>query len=161
MPSNKPSATYGHKSRKTRKRTELKSREFLRSHLFFANPSFLFLMPCPPHPFRGQFSSRKSPLSGSSRSTLSGREKATCRGWVLETVLDGVAPQEKKEDPFFSRARKVSQELEPKVNTVKRGKLFYLQLEFFFLQSSFFAYSPLRPLLDALFHCKQKSSNCK
>ena len=38
------------------------------------------------------------------------------------------------------------------------GKLFYLQLELFCLQLSFFAYSPLRPLLDALSHCKQKSS---
>ena len=37
-----------------------------------------------------------------------------------------------------------------------RGKLFYLQLELFCLQLSFFAYSPLRPLLDALAHCKQK-----
>ena len=42
-----------------------------------------------------------------------------------------------------------------------RGKLFYLQLELFCLQLSFFAYSPLRPLLEALSHCKQKSSNCK
>ena len=42
-----------------------------------------------------------------------------------------------------------------------RGKLFYLQLEPFCLQSSFFAYSPFRPLLDALAHCKQKSSNWK
>ena len=41
------------------------------------------------------------------------------------------------------------------------GKLFYLQLELFCLQLSFFAYSPLRPLLEALSHCKQKSSNCK
>ena len=31
-----------------------------------------------------------------------------------------------------------------------------LQLELFCLQLSFFAYSPLRPLLDALSHCKQK-----
>ena len=38
------------------------------------------------------------------------------------------------------------------------GKLFYLQLELFCLQLSFFAYSPLRPLLDALSHCKQKST---
>ena len=43
----------------------------------------------------------------------------------------------------------------------KWGKLFYLQLELFCLQLSFFAYSPLRPLLDTLSHCKQKSSNCK
>ena len=41
------------------------------------------------------------------------------------------------------------------------GKLFYLQLELFCLQLSFFAYSPLRLLLEALSHCKQKSSNCK
>ena len=37
------------------------------------------------------------------------------------------------------------------------GKLFYLQLELFCLQLSSFAYSPLRPLLDALSHCKQKA----
>ena len=43
----------------------------------------------------------------------------------------------------------------------ERGKLFYLQLELSYLQLSFFAYSPLRPLLDAPCHCKQKSSNCK
>ena len=41
------------------------------------------------------------------------------------------------------------------------GKLFYLQLELFCLQLSFFAYSPFRPLSDALSHCKQKSFNCK
>ena len=35
------------------------------------------------------------------RSTLSRREMATCRGCVLGTVLHGVAPQEKKENPFF------------------------------------------------------------
>ena len=39
--------------------------------------------------------------------------------------------------------------------------LFYLQLEPFCSQLSAFAYSPLRPLIDALSHCKQKSSNCK
>ena len=36
----------------------------------------------------------------------------------------------------------------------KRGKLFYLQLELFCLQLSFFAYSPLRCMLDALSHCQ-------
>ena len=41
------------------------------------------------------------------------------------------------------------------------GKLFYLQLELFCLLLSFFAYSLSRPLLDALYHCTQKSSNCK
>ena len=38
----------------------------------------------------------------------------------------------------------------------KGGKLFYLQLELFCLQWSFFAYSPLRPLSDALSHREQK-----
>ena len=44
-----------------------------------------------------------------------------------------------------------------------RGEAFfvYLKLELFCLQLSFFAYSPLRPLLDTLSHCKQTSSNCK
>ena len=41
------------------------------------------------------------------------------------------------------------------------GKFFYLQLELFCLQLSFFAYSALRPLLDAVSHCKQRNSNCK
>ena len=36
------------------------------------------------------------------------------------------------------------------------GKLSYLQLELLCLQLSFFAYSPLRPLLEALSHCKPK-----
>ena len=40
---------------------------------------------------------------------------------------------------------------------IKGGKLFYLQFELFCLQLSFFAYSSLRPLLDALSHCKQKA----
>ena len=35
------------------------------------------------------------------------------------------------------------------------GEVFYLQLEFFCLKLSFFAYSPLRRVLDALSHCKQ------
>ena len=41
-----------------------------------------------------------------------------------------------------------------------RGKFFTYSWSFL-LQLSFFAYSPLRHLLDALSHCKQKSSNCK
>ena len=40
------------------------------------------------------------------RCTPSSREKATSRGWVLGTVLDGVAPQEKKEIPFFLACEK-------------------------------------------------------
>ena len=44
---------------------------------------------------------------------------------------------------------------------IVRGKLFDSQFELFCLQLSFFAYSPLRPLLDARSHCKHKSSNCK
>ena len=35
------------------------------------------------------------------KSSLSGREMPTCRGWVLGTVLDGVAPQGKKENRLF------------------------------------------------------------
>ena len=38
------------------------------------------------------------------------------------------------------------------------GKLFYLELELFYLQLSFFADSPLRCFLDTLPHCKQRSS---
>ena len=37
------------------------------------------------------------------------------------------------------------------------GNLLFLQLELCCLQLSFFAYSPLRPLLEALSHCKQKT----
>ena len=37
------------------------------------------------------------------------------------------------------------------------GTLFYLQLEFFCLQLSFFAYSPLRPLLDVLTTVSKKA----
>ena len=40
------------------------------------------------------------------KSTLSSREKATCRGWVLGTVLERVAPQEKRKILCFWRARK-------------------------------------------------------
>ena len=40
-----------------------------------------------------------------------------------------------------------------------RGKLCYLQLELLFLQLSFFAYSPLRPFLDALSHLNRKCFN--
>ena len=37
------------------------------------------------------------------------------------------------------------------------GKFFLLPVSMFCLQLSFFAYSPLRPSLDALSHCKQKT----
>ena len=43
----------------------------------------------------------------------------------------------------------------------KKGEAFVLTVGVFCLQLSFFAYSPLRPLLNALSHCKQKSFNCK
>ena len=43
----------------------------------------------------------------------------------------------------------------------KRGKLFYLHVGAFLLTVKLLAYSPLRPLLEALSHCKQKTSNCK
>ena len=45
------------------------------------------------------------------------------------------------------------------MNSNKRGKFIYLQLELFYLQLSFFAYSLSRRLLeDILSHCKQKTS---
>ena len=40
----------------------------------------------------------------------------------------------------------------------KRGKFFYLQLELLCLQLSLFAYTPWKPLLDALSHNKQKAT---
>ena len=43
----------------------------------------------------------------------------------------------------------------------KGGSFLTCSWSFFCLQLSFLAYSPLRPLIDALSHCKQKSSNCK
>ena len=58
---------------------------------------FSFFCSVHPPPFPRQVSSPKSPLSGTSDSTLSRRGTAACRGWVLGTVLDEVAPQEKKE----------------------------------------------------------------
>ena len=67
---------------------------------FFCASFFPFFALSAP-PFPGHVSSPKSPSFWDLRSTLSRREKATCRGWVLGTVLDGVAPQEKKENPFF------------------------------------------------------------
>ena len=42
----------------------------------------------------------------------------------------------------------------------KGGSSLTYSWSLFCLQSSFFAYSLLRPLLDAFFHCKQESSNC-
>ena len=39
------------------------------------------------------------------------------------------------------------------------GKSFYLQLELIYLQSSFFAYSPLMCFLDTLSHSKQQWPN--
>ena len=46
---------------------------------------------------------------------------------------------------------------EPHQSKTKRGSFFTYSWSFFCLQLSFFAYSPLRPLLDALSHCKQKA----
>ena len=53
-----------------------------------------------------------------------------------------------------------SKTLEPR-NSKKRGKLCYLQSELVLLTVKLFAYTPLRPFLDALSNCKQKGSNCK
>ena len=79
-----------------------------------------------------------------------------------------------REWPFYSRDRKWCRQTGSRQSTplstirtrygnsvstpeATRGKLFYLQLELFCLQFSFFAYGPLRPLLDALSHCEQKA----
>ena len=58
-----------------------------------------------------------------------------------------------------SRVPPTSQDPSPLL--IKKGEAFLLTVGVFCLQLSFFAYSPWRPLLDALSHCKQKSSNCK
>ena len=71
----------------------------LRNPPFFVHPFFLFFPVRPTLPRAIFFP--KIPSFWHLRSTLSRREKATGRGWVLGTVLDGVAPQEKKENPFF------------------------------------------------------------
>ena len=60
---------------------------------FCCAPFFLFFSLSTP-PFPSQVSFLKFPSFRVLRSTLSSREKATWRGWVLGTVLDGVAPQE-------------------------------------------------------------------
>ena len=67
---------------------------------FFVHPFFLFFCPVRPTLLQAIFFP-KIPSFWDLRSALSRREKATCRGWVLGTVLDEVAPQEKKENPFF------------------------------------------------------------
>ena len=73
--------------------------------------SFFFFFPCPPHPSPGNFFPQILSF-WDLRSTLSSREKATSRGWVLGTVLDGVAPKAKKDNPSFSGTqKKVSLEL--------------------------------------------------
>ena len=64
-------------------------------------PFFVPVHPTPPQAILFP----KIPSFWDFRSTLSSREKATCRGWILGTVLDGVAPQEKKENRFFSGAQ--------------------------------------------------------
>ena len=57
---------------------------------FFVQPFFLFF--CPVHPTLPQAIFFPKILSfWDLRSTLSSGETVTCRGWVLGTVLDGVA----------------------------------------------------------------------
>ena len=74
--------------------------------LFCAHPFFLLSPVRPTLPQAISF--LKIPSCWDLRSTLSSREKATSRGWVLGTVLDGVAPQGEKGKSFlFSLARKI------------------------------------------------------
>ena len=77
-------------------------------------------------------------------------------GWGLG--LADLPRTENHLDGLALRAARLQNEIAP---DFLGGKLFYSQLELFCLQLSFFAYSPLRPLLDALSHCKEKGSNCK
>ena len=73
----------------------------LQTHLFLC---ILFSFFCPVRPTlpRSTFLPQNPPLSGTS--DLLFFVKATCKGWVLGTVLDGVAPQEKRKI-LFSGAR--------------------------------------------------------
>ena len=77
-----------------------------KSHLFLRILFSFFALSTPPFPQAIFFP--KIPSFLDLRSTLSSREKATWRGWILGTVLDKVAPQEEKENPFFlAREKKV------------------------------------------------------
>ena len=82
---------------------------------FFVHPFFLFSPVRPTLPPGNFFP--KIPSFWDLRSTLSRREKATRRDWALGTVLDGVAPQEKKENPFF-----LAREKRKKVRWEVKGK---------------------------------------
>ena len=67
---------------------------------FFCASFFPFF--CPVHPTLPQaIFFRKILSSWNLRSTLSSREKATSRGWVLGMVQDGVAASEKRKILFF------------------------------------------------------------
>ena len=67
---------------------------------FFCASFFPFFALSAP-PFPGHFSSPKSTSFWDLRSTLSRREKATCRGWVLGDGSGRGRPRGKKENPFF------------------------------------------------------------
>ena len=84
------------------------------THLFLC---ILFSFFCPVRPTLPQaIFLPKIPPFWDLRSTLSCRAKATCRGWVLGTVLDGVAPKRKRKIPFFLRAKKGETIKRPKIN---------------------------------------------
>ena len=82
---------------------------------FLVHPFFLFSALFAP-PFPGQFSSPKSPLSGSSDLLFLVEKRQPAGAGVLGTVLDGVAPQEKKENPFFWRAKKGESKCQEKIS---------------------------------------------
>ena len=74
------------------------------SHLLLR---ILFSFFCPVHPTLPQAIFFPQIVSfWDLRSTLSSRENATSRGWVLGTVLDGVVAQEKRKILFFVHAKK-------------------------------------------------------
>ena len=83
------------------------------SPTFFCASFFpFFFFACPAHPSPGNFFPKILSF-WDLRSTLSSREKASSRGWVLGTVLEGVRPTGKKGKSFFFLARKKGEILGP------------------------------------------------
>ena len=66
---------------------------------FFLRIPFSFSVPV--HSTLPRQSSSPNPLFPKPQIYFFSREKETCRGWVLRTVLDGVAPQAQKGKSFF------------------------------------------------------------
>ena len=109
------------------------------------------------HPFSWEFkhlegagNRRKPQILAENRTFL----QKTAGNRRLGSVTLGPSPSAQ---PYF-RVQFLLRSAPKSPNLKGPGGLFYLQLELFCLQLSFFAYSSLRPLLDALSHCKQKKA---